>query len=137
MGLETIRVDIVTAMSAAATLFTTYPLTVEYDNREVVDTKTQENPFLTVEIKMMDGEQANLANQPTHRMYGQIHICAVVPKGAGRAAANVLLDHFYAKIQRKTLGSVKTEMAVPADKKEHLGWIYYPVLVPFWSDQPT
>ena len=137
MGLETIRVDITTAVKAAALLFTAYPLIVEYDNREMVDTKTQTDPFLTVEIKMLDGEQADLSSNPTHRMYGQIHMSAAVPMGTGRSMANILLDHFYPRLQRKTLGTVKTEMAVPANRVEHLGWYYYPVLIPFWSDQST
>lgn len=137
MSLEAIRQSVATAVSAAVATFTDYPLVVEYDNRIIVDTATQTNPFLTVETKMFDGFQANMSDAPLHRLLGQIHLAVAVPEGTGRALANKVLDHLYPKLQRKKLGVIHTTMAIPSPEKPHNGWIYYPVLIPFRSDQLT
>ena len=136
MSLELIRTDIVTAMEAAKVGFSLgYTLLIEYENRIVVDTKTQTKPFLTVEIIVTDGSQMELGNSPRHRILGQIHLCAVVPDGSGSADANKLLDWFIPKLHGKAFGTVRTHFAVPAKPTPHLGWQYYGVAIPFWSDQ--
>lgn len=137
MSLDSIRQSVATAVGSALTGFTDYSVVVEYDNRIVVDTQTQIVPFLTVETKLLDGFQADLSDKPIHRLLGQIHLAVAAPEGAGRAQANKLLDHLYPKLQRKKLGVIHTRMAVPAPERPHLGWVYYPVLIPFWSDQLT
>lgn len=134
MSLEAIRSSVATAIASIATTFTAYGLKVEYDNRIVVDTRAQTNPFLRVETRLVNGEQITYGTDPTHRIYGQIHLAAAVRAGTGRAEANKLLDHFYPKLHRKRLGVVRTFAAVPAKELEHDGWVYYPILVPFYSD---
>jgi hypothetical protein len=138
MSLETIRTDIVTAVEAAKAGFNLgYTLVVEYENRIVVDTKTQTNPFLTVETIILDGSQLEIANAPHHRLLGQIHIAAAVPDGSGASQANRLLDWFIPKLHGKTFNTVRTKLAVPSKPIPHLGWQYYGVAIPFWSDQPS
>jgi len=137
MGRETIRVDIVTAVKAAADLFTTWPLKVEYDNILVVDTSTQTDPFLCVEIKHTDAYQANLGPGALHRYMGFIILSAVVKDGSGSSKANQLLDFLVPKLHGKTHGTVRTLLAESAPTKPHLGWQYFPMLIPFWSDQPS
>ena len=138
MTFEAIRKDIVTAVNLAVAGFTAYPLVVEYPNRETVDFNTQTRPFLTVKIKTLDGEQANLSDAPLHRITGQIHLAVAIQKGQGVTEAYKVLDYLYPKLQRKKLGTyVRTRMAVPADMLEHNNWCYYPALIPFWADIPT
>lgn len=134
MGLESARQSIVTAIEAAKTGNPVTGLIIEYDNRIIVDTQTQTNPYLAVMIMWMRGEQADLSATPLHRMYGQIHLAAVVKEGSGSAAANGLLDWFYPRLQRKSLGAVRTLMADLAPVKPFQGWQYFPVLIPFWYD---
>lgn len=134
MGLETARQSIVTAIEAAKTGNPVSGLIIEYDNRIIVDTQTQTNPYLAVQIMWMSGEQADLSATPLHRMWGQIHLAAVVKEGSGSAAANGLLDWFYPRLQRKAWGAVRTLMADYAPVKPWQGWVYYPVLTPFWYD---
>ena len=137
MSLDSIRTSVATAVSQAVATFTDFNLVVEYDNRIIVDTQTQTLPFLTVETKLLDGFQVDLTDRPIHRILGQIHLAVAVPEGTGRVQANKVLDHLYPKLQRKKLGVINTRMAVPAPERPHNGWIYYPVLIPFWSDQLT
>lgn len=133
MSMESIRLAIVNAVSDIGK---TYPTTlvIEYDNHIIVDTKTQKAPFLVSQVHLMDGEQADLSDRPIHRVYGQIHLAAAVREGVGRQAASQLLDFFYPKLQRRKFGPVRTKMAVPTKEVTHEGWVYYPVLIPFWSD---
>lgn len=137
MSLNQIRSDMTAAVEAAASTFSAYPLIIEYDNKIIVDTAKQVNPFLQVRMKLLDGYQMELANKPHHRLVGQIELAAVVKVGAGSAKAYQLLDHFYPKLHKTRLGTLRTMMALPGPVKDHLGWSYYPVLIPLWVDQPT
>lgn len=138
MSLEAIRTDIVTAVATAASSFAPFPLVVEYPNRELVDLANQVNPFMRLQIKILEAEQADLSDAPMHRFSGQIHLACATQKGQGVVKVNQALDHVYKLLQRKKLGTyVRTYMAVPAPMLEHNGWCYYPVLIPFWADIPT
>ena len=128
------RQSIVTAIEAAKATFTDYPLVIEYDNRVIVDTAAQINPFLCVSIKFLDGWQADLADNPIHRKIGQVHLQAAAKAGSGSAKALQLVEHFYQALQRKTLGGVRTQMARFAKEQPDKGWVYYPALVPFWTN---
>ena len=132
--LEQHRQSIVTAVEAAKASFTGYPLVIEYDNRIIVDTATQLDPFLVVNIRFLDGAQADLSANPIHRKVGQIHLQAATKEGAGSAKALVLLEHFYRALQRSQFGGVRTRMASFAREQALKGWVYYPALVPFWAD---
>ncbi len=133
--LEQARIDIVTAVEAAKTGAPISPLVIEYDNRIVVDTQTQTKPYLAVHIKFMDGHQASLAANPIHRIQGQIHLAAVAKIGSGSADALKLLDFFYPQLHGRAMGTVRCHMAKIAPTTIHLGWEYYPVLIPFWFDK--
>jgi len=135
MSLEVIRQAVTNAVEAAKVTFTEYPLVIEYDNRILVDTQTQVNPFLQVRVLILDGGQVDLSNDPLHRYIGQLHLAAVTKEGGGSAEANRLLEHFYPKLHKNSLGGVRTYMAKPSTPKPHLGWIYTPVLIPFWFDR--
>jgi hypothetical protein len=132
--LEQHRQSIVTAIEAARVGFTAYPLVIEHDNRNMVDTATQLNPFLAVNLRFLDGAQADLSTNPIHRKIGQIHLQAAVKEGSGTAKAYELLEFFYSALQAKQFGGVRTRMASFAREQEFKGWVYYPALVPFWTD---
>jgi hypothetical protein len=133
--LEQARIDIVTAIEAAKAGAPVSPLLIEYDNRIVVDTQTQVKPYLAVHIKFMDGRQADLAAKPIHRMSGQIHVAAVAKIGSGSAEALKLLDYIYPQLHQRSMGVVRCHMSKLAPMSPHLGWNYYPVLIPFWFDK--
>lgn len=135
MSLERIRQDLAGAINALkAGYVSTYPLVIEYDNILIVDTQTQVNPWLRVDIKIIDMEQADLSDNPTHRIKGQLVLGAAVKEGGGVKAANQILEYFYPRLQRRTIGTVRTNMATIAPVSPHLGWLYTPVIIPFWSD---
>ena len=134
-ALETARQNIVTAIEAAKTGAPTSNLVIEYDNRIVVNTQTQTDPYLAVHVMFMGGAQADLSDAPIHRVYGQIHLAAVVKEGQGSAKALALLDFFFPQLQRKTFGIVHTHMADTTPVKTLNGLVYYPILVPFWFDK--
>lgn len=136
MGIETVRVDVTTAVEAVKLSFSEgYTLLVDYDNRELVDMATQVNPFLQVSVKILDGEQVALGTSAEHRLSGVIALTAAAPIGSGTSKANKLLDHFVKHLQGSAFGSVRTNFGRPGGDKDHLGWHYVSFLVPFWSDQ--
>jgi len=136
MSLEVIRQSLVTAVEAAKVGFSGgYTLLIEYDNRVAIDTQTQQNPYLMVSVKVIDGDQIDLHTNPTQRFTGQMYVTACVKEGTGTAKATQLLDHFYPRLQLKAFGPVRTRMAVPTRPVPNLGWMLYPVIVPFWMDK--
>ena len=137
MSLETARQSLVTAIEAVRGAAPGAPIVIEYDNRIVVDTQTQTAPFVCVQIMFMDSYQADISSNPIQRVIGQIHLSAVVKEGKGSAQALALLDYFAPLLQRKQFGTVRTLMSDMAPSKPHLGWRYYPILIPFWYDKFT
>lgn len=133
--LDEIRASLVSAVVDLIPSFTEYSLAVEFDNREVINLSTQEDPYLLAQIKLIDGEQASLGDDPLHRIYGQLYLAARVKKSHGVAVANRLLSHFYPSLQNKQFGTVRVQMATFAPEKDALGWVTYPLILPFWSDK--
>ena len=135
MSLETVRQAIVAAVETAKIGCPGGVPLIEYDNRIIIDTQAQALPFLCVQVKFLDAEQADLNANPIHRVWGQIHLAAAVKEGEGMAQGLVMLEHFYPQLHKKQIGSVRTAMATFTPPKPHIGWVYYPALIPFWSDE--
>lgn len=131
---ESFRQAVVTAVEARKALWSAYTLIVEYDNRILVDTQTQSNPFLCVEIQYLDGEQVDLGGSPNHRVYGQLTVAAAVKEGGGSTLGNNLLEHFYPALHLTTIDGARMWGAKPEKTRPHRGWIYFPVSIPFDFD---
>lgn len=131
---ESFRQAVVTAVEARKALWVGYSLIVEYDNRIIVDTQTQTNPFLCVEIQYLDGEQVDLGGSPNHRVYGSLTVAAAVKEGSGSKLANELLQHFYPALHLTTIDGARMWGAKPEKTKPHRGWVYHPVSIPFDFD---
>lgn len=134
MSLETSRQELVTAVEALKAGTPGGVPVIEYDNRILVDTQTQTAPFLVVEIVYLDGNQADMADSPVHRLEGVLRISVAVKEGEGSAVANTILGYYYPALQGKTFGGTRTRFAKPIAPRPHLGWVYYSVLIPFWSN---
>lgn len=137
MSLETIRTDLVTAIVGIKALYTDPTLLIEYDNRISVDLNKQVKPYLIVDLKILNGEQADLSNNPIHRVSGVIVLSVGAKEGQGSLAAYKLLDFFSSRLQRKGFGTIRTHLADVAPTSKQLGWVYYSSFIPFWSDQLT
>jgi hypothetical protein len=134
MSLDIIRQNIVAAMEAAKVGTPGGIPVVEYDNRMLVNTQTQSAPFVICNIVYGMGEQADLNAKPIHRLYGQIHLIVATKEGGGSTDAAKMLGYLYPQLQGKVFGIVRTSFASPAPPKPHLGWVYTPILIPFWAD---
>jgi hypothetical protein len=137
MGLDAIRQALVTAVEAAKTSFTDYPLVIEYTNNNKIDPQTQVNPYLIVDVKFMGGEQADLSDHPRHRWTGVLALQACAKQGQGTAKLNKVLDHFYPLLQGKSFSGVRTYLADYGRTSEQLGWHQASLYIPFWCDQIT
>lgn len=133
MTREEIRGVIVDLVEARAASWSAWPLLIEYDNRLVVDLKTQQDPYLCIDIAYISGEQVDLAGTD-HRVYGQVHVMAAIREGGGTAKANQLLDFFVPALHMKASGGLRLWGSKPVSKQPHLNWVYYPVIIPFDAD---
>jgi hypothetical protein len=135
MSAETARVAIVTAVKALAATWSAYTLAVEYDNRNLVNLGTQVSPYLSVEIMLIDGEQASLGPDAAHRVYGSIILTAWVHRGSGDKPANDLLAHFYPSLHMSdAMPPVRTSAAKLVNAKPSKDWFGKSAVIPFWYD---
>lgn len=137
MSINAIREELTTQVLAVRAASAMPDLVIEFDNIETVDLGAQTDPFMCVRVKLVDGDQMNLGTNPGHRILGQLELSVAIKKGFGSAAALALLDMYYPHLHRKNFNGVRTKMAIPAAPHPHLGWMYYGVLIPLWSDQVT
>ncbi len=136
MSKENIRQAIVSQMETIRRGYTDNPtLQIEYDNALAVDIAKQTLPFLLCRIKWGPAEQVGYSDKPQQRFYGNIELAVAVKEYTGTAKANTILDYFYPRMQKTQFGKVRTFMAEPGPDKNENGWVYIPMLVPFWSDQ--
>ena len=131
MNREPARVEIVTAISAAAQAWTSYICQVDYDNKDHVDYATQLNPYLAVDIVYMDAQQMDLGTNPIVQAYGNIMLAVSVKEGKGTSQANLLMAHFTSALQFKLWPLVETYVARPQPNAYRKGWCSLLALIPF------
>lgn len=135
MTIEAIRQALVSAVVAAKAGFPDESLQIEYENFSIIDPLQQVSPYLTVEIQLGSGWQADLGPNPIHRIAGLLILTAKVREGTGTAGACRVLDHFYPKLQRRRIGLSLTGMpSFPAGKVVN-GVYCQSVLIPFVADK--
>lgn len=131
--LEQARTAIATRVNALVATWVTYTLEVEWDNRNTINFATQTNPYLSVEIMLIDGQQAGLT--ATHRVFGSLILTARVRKGQGMSKANALLEHFYPSLQMSdSMFPVRTHAARIILEKPVNDWAGQTAVIPFWYD---
>jgi hypothetical protein len=129
------RKAVVSKIESLKVNFTDYPLVVEYANSVVVNTSTQQNPYLKAHIVYQDGLQTSLGTVPTYRMLGTIVLEACVKEGTGTKQANDLLSYFYPELHlTDTMFPVRTLAARFSSKAAKDGWAAEAALIPFWID---
>lgn len=126
------RLDIATAVAAAAAAWVTYPLVVEMDNRSAVNYDTQQKPFLQVDTYYLGGDQLDLADSPMVKQYGQILLSVASKEGTGVSDSAALVDFLIPYLELKNFAVVRTNAAEPQRARTLRGWYYQPVLIPFW-----
>lgn len=137
MSFEVVRAATHKALQDLVPTFTGgYSVKIEFDNREVVNTKAQQDPYLIVKMMFIDGSQRDLCDNPAHRLDGQVQLWASVPKGSGSSAAWKLLEHFYKGIHRRKISPCLFFMASPLNQRVEDGRMLYGVAIPFIADVP-
>ena len=131
--LEQARTAITTKVQSLVATWNAYQLEVEWDNRNTINFSTQTNPYLCVEIMLIDGDQAGLTT--TQRIFGSLLITARVRNGQGTASANALLEHFYPSLQMSdSMFPVRTHAARVVSVKPVNDWAGQSAVIPFWYD---
>lgn len=132
MSLETAGLEIRQAIEDARTAWSDYALEVCYDGLEQVDSSIQVLPKIVADIMFIDGGQIAFGHVRTMVQYGQIHIIAAAPCGAGSRRQQKLLDHFTNYLELKSWALVKTHAAAGHKDYDERGWNCWPLIVPFW-----
>lgn len=129
------REQLTAAVVAAKTGFTEFPPLVEFDNRDTVPRQGLDHPFLTCEIQITAGRQADLSSSPIHRLIGFLILTAKARDGEGTARAYRLLEHFYPQLHRQKIGDVHLEYADFDKPRLVQGWWGISALIPLKIDK--
>ncbi len=129
---EQTRIDVATQVQAIVTAWTTYPLVVELDNDDAVDQATQTNPYLQVEIRDINGDQADLSHNPLVKQTGQIRLVVVVKQGSGTRRANELLDFIRPYFDLKEFTLVRCHAAEKFPQVKRNGQVFFPLVINYW-----
>lgn len=133
---DEIRSTFVTAVEAVKATFTEYPLVIEYDNRSIVDPDTQTNPFLCVEVKLIEGRQADLSADPIRRYAGFFILTSKVRINEGSKKQSELLEYFYTRLDRRKIGPSVIQMAdFDGVVRKSGNWTGISALLPFRADR--
>lgn len=132
MSIDQAKSEITAVLTALIAAHTSYTLLVERDNRKTVNQATQVNPYLKMEIKFLNGEQADMSSAPRVQVWGQVWLTAVCKCGIGTEAVDELRDFVTSYYTMKDLGLVKMQAAFPALAKEVKGLWESPVIIPFY-----
>jgi hypothetical protein len=131
------RVDIVTAVQAAAASFAAFQVVVDYDNKNLVDYAAQVKPYLAVDIIYYDGQQMDLGAKPLVGAYGQIALAVCTQEGKGVLLSDQLMDHLVANLQLKDWPLVRTQAARPQPSRTVKGWYTTVTFINFWYHTPS
>lgn len=126
------RQALMTVVAQIVEDWTEYPLVIETDNRNAVDQSQQVEPYLKVMIDFLGGHQADMADNPIERHYGQIVLQVVVRCGDGTAEGATLRDFIRPYFSLKNLGGLQLEAAERHKSREILGWEHLPLLATFY-----
>ena len=132
MTFESARVALTTQFKLALAAYPTTKPKVQYDNRNLIDTRTQIEPFVSFNILNINGQQLDLSNRPMSAQYGQIVLSVMAKENTGTSKVNVLLDYFLPWLELKELGAVRTHTGMGAKSFEKNGWEGHPIVIPFW-----
>lgn len=115
----------------------TYPLvSVEYENRVVIDLARQVDPWISCEIVWSDGDQVSIEDVPMIRYHGAVYLASWVKEGGGTATPLAHLGYLAGLFKTVAFGGVNTQAPMPMPKLRQLaGWEGHPLRISFWFDQ--
>lgn len=140
-SLEAARAEVAARVKAAADAWALLPsgytLSIEQDNRAMVDlgSTTAERPFLTWAISFKPGYRASLGRASIARQLGQIIVSTKVKEGAGTASSLKLLDHVLPYLENRDLTVLSIHEAQVQDGFARQGWYFVPALLNFQLDR--
>lgn len=112
-----------------------YPLVpVSYKNRDRVDLLQQKDPFVSIAVEFVDGEQASIELNSVTRYHGVIHFGCYVREFEGVATVNAHLQYLATLFKSATFSGLVLLGAKPAGSKTFEGWMCEMLRVPFWFD---
>jgi hypothetical protein len=114
-----------------------YPLVVEVNNKATVDQVDQTSPYLKVEIRLLGGDQLDLADHPKVEQWGQIWLTAICSEGDGTLKAKALLDFITPYFELKYLGGITCRAVTSATGKAVKGLWHEPAIVNFYYHRTT
>lgn len=118
--------DVRALAAQIATDWAEWPLTVEINNRCVVDMNSYEKPFLQIQYMPLAGEQADIGEAPRTQQRGQIMIAVVCKLGAGTAEAERLFDFCAPYLHFKDLDLLRLQEFEAVRHREDQTWYYLP-----------
>ncbi len=137
MSRVTATAEINTIAKAVQTAHSAYTLAVELNNRKTVNQSTQSNPYLKVQTRFFTAEQADMADHPKVKQYGQVRLIACAKGGDGEVDAATLLDFAYPYFEMQNLALLRLQVAEQGEGRDNKGWWEIDCIINFYYHRTT
>lgn len=123
-------------MTLRAQEWSEWPLAVQYENKNLIDLTTVEQPFVTQDLVFFGGGQADLNPQSKNVAYGQILLAACVKEDSGSVLARRLINFLRPAFEKQDFSGLPEGVqlssfaAFPSRARPFQGWECYPLIVP-------
>lgn len=137
MSLEQAQLDMVAAFEIARLAWTGAAFDVQYPGRALLNLADQVNPFIGMDFDWLAGEQLEMNPVKNVRTRVNLILAIAVKTGEGTRVPAQLYDYFSRALQLRAIGAARVEAATAGRMREHLGWEYRPLILPFWLTSPA
>ena len=113
------------------------PMELAYENVESIDITDHPQGVVRFIIDWDGSKQANLAENPFHRKFGQAVFQIFLPVNSGNKKAYAVVDYLIANLGFKDLGALHLQTPSPGKAVTRNGWYSIELRIPFYNDSNT
>lgn len=110
-------------------------LEVQYENRNLIDTGSQTEPYLIFEIETVRKKQVSIGRPYHTRYFGEMSVGICCKENEGTSLQDEIADKLIRYLELKDVNGVRLEVADPRPAKLIKGWYCLPIVTKFWFDR--
>lgn len=110
-------------------------LAVQYENRNLIDTGSQVEPYLIFEIEITGKKQVSIGKPYHTRYYGEMSVGICCKENEGTSFQDQVADKLVKHLELKDINGVRLKVADVRPPRPIKGWYCLPVVTKFWFDR--
>lgn len=110
-------------------------LDVQYENRNLIDTGSQVEPYLIFEIELTGKQQVSIGRPYHTRYFGEMSVGVCCKENEGTSFQDQVADKLVKHLELKDINGVRLKVADVRPAKLMKGWYCLPIVTKFWFDK--